>query len=409
MKKIFVFIAVMIIAVNTYAQSNNDHFRYRNGKYEKAGSILDLFRSKPAVGSIVSSLPPSRQVLLIDGASIYYYNGAYYKECPQGYIVVADPTVTPGPVVSTPQVPAEQLLFEIPNYDGTYKTVTLTRKDGGYVGSQGEYYPGQPTVEQLTEYKAAMVQAKAEQQKKAEKESLQQKTSAEKSKGDSGMLALLILAGFLASLIWCAVYICKQAINLEFVFFLNWPDAIGTMLIMPVSIAIVMANPNLLPPRWAPLNTTFYLACAYNFFAAWFYNRRNITWWKIPLLGISRVEVGVILPVLLFFHAITGPKRVKGDDAGNAIREVAHGASVAAFAGGMGLLIKELVNGKRVAGDIINAKFKNVPEAKVVKQMPKIDVKVDGSSSNTKKCPYCAEEIQINAVRCKYCGEALTN
>ena len=79
MRKILIFIAVMIIAVNAYAWSTPSHFRYRNGQYEKAGSILDLSKSILKVGDIVDSLPPRRQLLLIQGLPYYYYDGIYYN------------------------------------------------------------------------------------------------------------------------------------------------------------------------------------------------------------------------------------------------------------------------------------------------------------------------------------------
>ena len=37
----------------------------------------------------------------------------------------------------------------IPNSNGSYTTVTLQKSGNGYLGPQGEYYPGHPTVEQL--------------------------------------------------------------------------------------------------------------------------------------------------------------------------------------------------------------------------------------------------------------------
>ena len=41
------------------------------------------------------------------------------------------------------------LNVEIPNSDGTYTEVKLTKTEGGYNGPQGEFYKGNPTVKQL--------------------------------------------------------------------------------------------------------------------------------------------------------------------------------------------------------------------------------------------------------------------
>jgi hypothetical protein len=45
--------------------------------------------------------------------------------------------------------PSESVEINVPNARGGYTPVVLTRCEGGYVGPQGEYYPGNPTLEQL--------------------------------------------------------------------------------------------------------------------------------------------------------------------------------------------------------------------------------------------------------------------
>ncbi len=41
------------------------------------------------------------------------------------------------------------MTINIPNSDGTYTPVQISKRDGGYTGPQGEFYSGHPTVDQL--------------------------------------------------------------------------------------------------------------------------------------------------------------------------------------------------------------------------------------------------------------------
>ena len=57
-------------------------------------------------GAVIATLPPNYNVVSVGGAP-YYYDGAYYyRRCPDGYMVVQNPTVVvpvvPQPVVEAP-------------------------------------------------------------------------------------------------------------------------------------------------------------------------------------------------------------------------------------------------------------------------------------------------------------------
>jgi hypothetical protein len=58
--------------------------------------------------------------------------------------------VTLPSTVGQPQVlSGEALTVNVPNTNGSYTPVTLIKQKDGYIGPQGEYYPGHPTVTQL--------------------------------------------------------------------------------------------------------------------------------------------------------------------------------------------------------------------------------------------------------------------
>jgi hypothetical protein len=103
----------------------------------------------------VTTIPLGHRTVIVGGATYYYYDNVYYQGYPSGYVVVPAPVaVAPAvvaPAVVTPAVlpSAETLTINVPNYNGSYTPVTLVRRGNGYVGPQGEYYPGNPTVEQL--------------------------------------------------------------------------------------------------------------------------------------------------------------------------------------------------------------------------------------------------------------------
>ena len=138
------------------------HYYYRGGSWYGRGWFWGWFATGLAVGTIVAALPPYYETVYVSGAPYYYYDSVYYRPGPTGYIVVPAPVTTTvvaapaatavvaAPDVTQPKVAAgEAVVINIPNTSGGYTPVTLTKHKTGYIGSQGEYYEGHPTVEQL--------------------------------------------------------------------------------------------------------------------------------------------------------------------------------------------------------------------------------------------------------------------
>lgn len=133
------------------------------------------------IGTIITAVTlgactPRYQTVYVAGAPYYVCNGMYYQRdyCGNYYavpapivvqpavyqqpVVVAQPAPViaqqPAPVTAAPITQAQPQIqdtatINIPNSGGGYTAVALKRSGNGYVGPQGEYYPGNPTVEQL--------------------------------------------------------------------------------------------------------------------------------------------------------------------------------------------------------------------------------------------------------------------
>lgn len=106
--------------------------------------------------------------MVIGGVSYYYYDGSYYTPSGDNMVVVTPPPVSPDVTVTPPPAPTAQAAIKeqpqaepkviaqpgdtvvnVPNSDGGFTSVILTRHYKGYVGPNGEYYADRPTSAQL--------------------------------------------------------------------------------------------------------------------------------------------------------------------------------------------------------------------------------------------------------------------
>jgi hypothetical protein len=97
--------------------------------------IRDIFDPQP--------LPP-RPVLMA-----YPYPGPAVMAAPP-MVPVASPTIAPS-TSSQPAPANDPMEINIPNGNGSYTSVTLTKTEKGFLGPQGEFYADHPTVDQLKE------------------------------------------------------------------------------------------------------------------------------------------------------------------------------------------------------------------------------------------------------------------
>lgn len=141
-----------LVYSNAFAWGHDGRYYWRGGRwYRPSWCGLGVAVSALTVGAIVATLPYGHRTMVVAGVPYYYYDGYYYRQCPSGYVVVPEPVaVAPVMPVEQPKVVAGEITtINIPNANGSYTPVTLVKRGHGYVGPQGEYYEGHPSVEQL--------------------------------------------------------------------------------------------------------------------------------------------------------------------------------------------------------------------------------------------------------------------
>jgi len=82
--------------------------------------------------------------------ALYYLSLAQQRAKAPTYVVVPAASTTTFVVPSPGAVElSNEAIIYIPNTDGSYTQVKLSKSGNGYIGPQREYYPEHPTVNQL--------------------------------------------------------------------------------------------------------------------------------------------------------------------------------------------------------------------------------------------------------------------
>jgi hypothetical protein len=123
-------------------------YYYDSGRFYR-WSLFGYVTIAPPIGAVVSALPFGYRTIVVGGTPYFCYNDVYYATCNSGYVVVPRPAVVYYNAVPQPSLNRETVVINVPNRDGSFIPITLLKAENGYVGPQGEYYTGHPTVEQL--------------------------------------------------------------------------------------------------------------------------------------------------------------------------------------------------------------------------------------------------------------------
>ncbi len=117
-----------------------------------------------SVGAYFNYIPDYYTTVYVDGSPYYYCDGSYFQPYSDGYMVVPPPTATPSedqeapagapsveqPVAALPKsASSDTATINVPTSKGGFTPVRLVKHKNGYIGPQGEFYTGHPTVAAL--------------------------------------------------------------------------------------------------------------------------------------------------------------------------------------------------------------------------------------------------------------------
>jgi hypothetical protein len=144
------------------------HSGYYHGYYGNFGwgyrnpSWYNYSAVAPSTGAFVAYLPGGYSTVMVGGTPYYYCAGYYFRPYSGGYVIVPAPVIsktvaaapeepkTASPAAAQPeQASGDTTTINIPNSKGEFTPVRLVKHKEGYLGAQGEFYAGHPTVDQL--------------------------------------------------------------------------------------------------------------------------------------------------------------------------------------------------------------------------------------------------------------------
>lgn len=131
-----------------YGSYHGGHFHYYDGRF---------YSPFWTFGTFLPYLPYDYNIVVIGDETYYYYDGTYFRPYSDGFVVVQEPTIpaqpAPAPVeekkATVQQKGTDTISINVPNSKGDFSAVKLVKHKDGYLGPQGEYYAGHPTVDQL--------------------------------------------------------------------------------------------------------------------------------------------------------------------------------------------------------------------------------------------------------------------
>ena len=100
-------LTISLLASNAFAWDDGRYHHPRGYHWYRGHWWMgDAIVAGLVAGTIIATLPPNYNVIRVGGAPYYYDGTYYYRRCPDGYMVVENPTVmvpvAPQPVVVAP-------------------------------------------------------------------------------------------------------------------------------------------------------------------------------------------------------------------------------------------------------------------------------------------------------------------